>query len=66
MVDIDRINYLSRKSRITKLSPEEKEEQQKLRQKYIDSVKNSLTAQLENTYVVDEKGTKCPIIKKDN
>ncbi len=66
MVDIDRINFLTQKSRISELTPEEKAERQKLRHEYINSIKKSLISQLENTYVVDEKGTKNPIIKKDN
>lgn len=55
---IDRINFLARKSRTEDLSPEEKEEQATLRREYIDSFKRSLVGQLENTYIVDEKGNK--------
>lgn len=55
---IDRINFLARKSRTEELTPEEKEEQALLRREYIDSFKRSLVGQLENTYIVDEKGNK--------
>ena len=56
---IDRINELSRKSKTEQgLTPEEKEEQQILRRAYIDSFKESLVANLENTYIVDEHGNK--------
>lgn len=56
---IDRINELSRKSKTEQgLTPEEKEEQQILRRAYIDSFKESLVANLENTYIVDEHGKK--------
>ena len=56
---IDRINELSRKSKTEQgLPPEEKEEQQILRRAYIDSFKESLVANLENTYIVDEHGKK--------
>lgn len=55
---IDRINFLARKSRTEELTPEEKEEQAVLRREYIDSFKRSLVGQLENTYIVDEKGNK--------
>lgn len=55
---IDRINFLARKSRVEELTPEEKEEQAILRREYIDSFKRSLVGQLENTYIVDEKGNK--------
>lgn len=55
---IDRINFLARKTRTEELTPEEKEEQALLRREYIDSFKRSLVGQLENTYIVDEKGNK--------
>lgn len=55
---IDRINFLARKSRTEELTPEEKEEQAVLRREYIDGFKRSLVGQLENTYIVDEKGNK--------
>lgn len=55
---IDRINALARKSKTEGLTEEEKAEQQELRRAYIDSFKESLTAQLENTYIIDETGHK--------
>lgn len=55
---IDRINELSRKSKSVGLTEEEKLEQATLRKEYVASFKASLVAQLENTYVVDEKGNK--------
>lgn len=59
MIDIDRINELSRKSKTVEgLTPDEKIEQQKLRREYIDGVKASLQAQLDNTYIVDSDGVK--------
>lgn len=62
---IDRINFLARKSRSPEgLTQEEKEEQQVLRREYIDSFKMSLTSQLDNTYIVDEKGNKRKVQKK--
>ena len=61
---IDRINFLARKSRTEELSPEEKEEQATLRREYIDSFKRSLVGQLENTYIVDEKGNKKKVERK--
>lgn len=63
---IDRINELSRKSRTEEgLTEEEKQEQAVLRREYIDSFKNSLISQLENTYIVDEKGNKRKVEKKN-
>ena len=62
---IDRINELSRKSKTPEgLTEEEKVEQQKLRRLYIDSFKESLVGQLENTYIVDEKGNKKKVQRK--
>lgn len=62
---IDRINELARKSKTPEgLNEEEKIEQQKLRRLYIDSFKESLVGQLENTYIVDEKGNKKKVTRK--
>lgn len=58
---IDRINELARASRERELTADEKKEQALLRQEYVASFKASLTAQLENTYIVDEKGNKIPV-----
>ena len=55
---IDRINVLARKSKTEGLTEEEKAEQAVLRREYIDSVKASLCAHLDNTYIVDEHGNK--------
>lgn len=55
---IDRINFLARKQRSEGLTEEEKQEQFVLRREYIDSFKNSLISQLENTYIVEPDGTK--------
>ena len=56
---IARINELARKSKTPEgLTEEEKKEQQVLRRLYIDSFKESLVGQLENTYIVDEHGNK--------
>ncbi|MEG1835339.1 MAG: DUF896 domain-containing protein [Oscillospiraceae bacterium] len=61
---IDRINFLSKKSKEKGLTDTEKVEQAVLRREYIDSFKRSLTSQLENTYIVDEKGNKTKVTKK--
>lgn len=55
---IDRINELARKQKAEGLTEEEKAEQKELRREYIESFKNSLIAQLENTYIVEPDGTK--------
>lgn len=64
---IDRINELARKSKTPEgLTQAEKDEQQILRQEYINSYKASLIAQLENTFIVDEKGNKRKLGRKNN
>lgn len=55
---IDRINFLARKSRTEGLTDAEKEEQLALRQEYVAAFRQSLTSQLDNTWVIDEKGKK--------
>ncbi|MCT8977636.1 DUF896 domain-containing protein [Clostridium sp. CX1] len=44
---IERINFLYKKSKNEGLTEEEKDEQQKLRRRYIDNVKRNFRAQLE-------------------
>ncbi|MCH5190594.1 MAG: DUF896 domain-containing protein [Oscillospiraceae bacterium] len=62
---IDRINELARKSKTVELTDAEKEEQAVLRREYIDSFKRSLTSQLDNMYIVDEKGNKKKVERKN-
>ena len=52
---VKRINELARKAKTTGLTPEETAERDLLRQQYI---RRNLTAQLENTYIVEPDGTK--------
>ena len=61
---IKKINELARKQKAEGLTDEEKAEQAELRREYIESYKRSLVAQLENTYVVDEKGNKQKLTEK--
>lgn len=63
---INRINELAHKSKTVGLTDEEKSEQAVLRREYIDSFKASLIGQLENTYIVDEKGNKKKVRRKSN
>lgn len=53
---IARINELARKQKAEGLTEEEKAEQLKLRGEYINAYKQSLIAQLENTYILDRAG----------
>lgn len=64
---IARINEFARRVKAGEtLSPEELEERAALRREYIDSVKASLVGNLDNTYLVDEKGNKVKLPKKNN
>lgn len=54
---IARINELARKSREQELSAEELEEQAKLRQEYIASVRGNLRAQLDSMKIQQPDGT---------
>ena len=63
---MDRISELYRKSQSVGLTEEEKAEQAVLRREYIDSFKRSLTGQLDNMYIVDEKGNKTKVERKTN
>ena len=62
---IARINQLAAKAKTEGLSEAETEERAKLRRIYIDSVKASLTGQLDNTYIVQPDGTKTKLHRKE-
>ncbi|MDX8360188.1 MULTISPECIES: DUF896 domain-containing protein [Bacillaceae] len=53
---INRINYLSKKSKSSGLTDEEKREQQDLRKEYIQSFRNSMENTLHSVKVVDKEG----------
>ncbi len=55
--EIKRINELWCKSKEAELTEEEREEQQKLRRLYIDSVKHNLRGHLDNISIKHEDGT---------
>jgi uncharacterized protein YnzC (UPF0291/DUF896 family) len=61
---LKRINELARKQKTEGLTEAEKAEQAKLRQEYLKAFKKNLTAQLDNTYIVDEKGNKRKLERK--
>lgn len=62
---IRRINELARKKKTAGLTEEELQEQYILRREYIESFKQSLIAQLENTYILEPDGTKRKVKAKD-
>lgn len=62
---IDRINELARKAKTPEgLTDEEKVERAALRQEYVNAVTGSLKAQLDNTYIVDERGNKTKLTRR--
>ena len=61
---IDRINELARKKKAEGLTPAELEEQAALRAEYIAGFRASLTAQLDNTVIVDPDGNRTKVERK--
>jgi len=61
---IARINELAAKNKAEGLTEEELVERDKLRRIYIDSYKQNLVAQLENTYIVQPDGSKVKVKHK--
>ena len=61
---VKRINELAKKAKTEGLTPEETEERDRLRQEYLAAFRANLTAQLDNTYIVDPQGNKRKLQKK--
>lgn len=62
---IDRINELAHKAKAEGLTEEEVLERDRLRREYVAAFRENLVAQLEATYIVDEKGNKRKLKSKD-
>ena len=62
---IDRINALARKAKAEGLTEAETAERDELRKQYVTAVKASLVGHLDNTWIVDEKGNKRPLPRRD-
>ncbi|MEG1932176.1 MAG: DUF896 domain-containing protein [Pygmaiobacter sp.] len=58
---IARINALAKKAREEGLTDDEKNEQAALRADYVQGIRRSVAAQIENTDVIDETGKKMPL-----
>lgn len=54
---IKRINELANKSKVAELTEEEKEEQKKLREEYIQIFRGNMKNTLLNTKIIDPEGT---------
>ncbi|MDD7458025.1 MAG: DUF896 domain-containing protein [Clostridia bacterium] len=61
---ISEINRLYKKSKEEGLTDEEKALQEKLRNEYRQNVRNNFVGQLDNIYIVDEKGNQTKLTKK--
>ena len=61
---VARINALARKARTEGLTEEEKAEQAELRREYVDAVKQSLQANLDNTIIQTPDGKRRRLEKK--
>lgn len=55
---VKRINELAHKAKTEGLTEEEIRERDVLRQEYLAAFRKNLRSQLDNTYIVDEKGNK--------
>ncbi|MFD2628479.1 DUF896 domain-containing protein [Oceanobacillus kapialis] len=53
---IERINVLAKKAKETELTAQEKKEQKKLREEYLNNVRSSFKNQFKSMTVVDPKG----------
>ena len=62
---LERINYLAKSSRERALTQDEKDEQQKLRQEYINLYRKNMRATLDTIVKVEPDG-KRKVLKKDD
>ena len=62
---ISRINELAKKAREEGLSETELEERDRLRKEYIAKFRQGMENALSNVYIVDEKGNKKKVEKKE-
>lgn len=63
---VQRINELAKKSREEGLSEAEKNEQAELRKEYIQKFRQGMENTLSNVYIMDEKGNKRKVEKKND
>lgn len=63
---VARINELAHKAKTQGLTPDETAERDRLRQEYLVAFRANLRQQLDHTYLVDEKGNKRPLPKKES
>ena len=61
---LERINELAKKQKEVGLTPEEKEEQARLRKEYLAAFRQNVIQQLDNVYVREPDGTEHKLKKK--
>jgi len=61
---IEKINYLAKKAKTEGLTEEEKKEQQKLRNEYLENFRKNMRNVLDNVYIKDENGNEEKLKKK--
>lgn len=59
--NIARINELYHKSKGEGLTPEEKEEQQRLRKEYVEAIRKNMRSTLDNVSIKNEDGSITPL-----
>lgn len=59
------MNALAALAKQRELTEDEAQMRHALRQEYLDAIRNSLTSQLDNTYILSEDGTKTKLKKKE-
>ena len=62
---IDRINHLAKKQKSEGLTAEEAAERAALHREYVEEIKGSLRAHLDNTYLVDAQGNRTKLRRKE-
>ena len=62
---IDRINHLAKKQKSEGLTAEEAAERAALHREYVEEIKGSLRSHLDNTYILDAKGNKTKLRRKE-
>jgi uncharacterized protein YnzC (UPF0291/DUF896 family) len=62
---LKRINELAKKAKTIGLTPEEQDEQARLRQEYLARFRQNFSAVLDNTVIMKPDGTKTPVKRRD-
>ena len=62
---IDRINHLAKKQKSEGLTAEEAAERAALHREYVEEITGSLRSHLDNTYILDAKGNKTKLRRKE-